>query len=217
MSVPHLGPFDALPSVAQVSRGALDGYLVEAGLSASGAAIAWLSSLTGRSHDALLTDAATVAPGAEGVVALPWFAGARAPWWQSEAHAAFLGITDAHGPAHLARAIVEGVAFDVARCLKLVAPNATDLALAGGGSAHEVWRGVLASATGLPVVRRTIDDAASVGARLLVADAMGTPMAVDDVNPVISREVGEARDVEAYTGLRGRSDDATAAVLRLGR
>ena len=124
VSVPHAGPVAALPTVAAVSRGALGGFVVEAGLSAAGAALGWLATLTGRTHDDLLDAAATVAPGADGVLALPWFAGARGPWWRADAHAAFLGLTDAHGPAELARAVVEGIAFDVARCLELVAPDA---------------------------------------------------------------------------------------------
>jgi sugar (pentulose or hexulose) kinase len=89
---------------AAVSRAALDGFLLEAGLSASGAAFGWLARLTGWHHDALFDGAADVAPGAQGLHALPWFHGARAPWWQPDAHAAFVGVTAGHGPAELARA-----------------------------------------------------------------------------------------------------------------
>ena len=71
------------------------------------------------------------------MLALPWFAGARGPWWRPDAHAAFVGLTDAHGPAELARAIVEGVAFDVARCLELIAPERAELALAGAGAGQD--------------------------------------------------------------------------------
>ena len=102
VSVPHPGPVGALPTVAAVSRGALGGFLVEAGLSASGAALDWLERLTGRPTEVLLTEAAASPPGANGVLALPWLHGARAPWWQPDAHAAFVGLTGAHGPAELA-------------------------------------------------------------------------------------------------------------------
>ena len=165
VSVPHPGPVAALPAVAAVSRGAQGGFVVEAGLSAAGAAVAWLASITGRAHDELLEAAATSAPGAGGLLVLPWFAGARAPWWRADAHAAFIGLTDAHGPAELTRGVVEGIAFDVARCLELIAPERAEIALAGAGAGHDLWRGVLAAVTGLPVVRRAVDDAASVGAR----------------------------------------------------
>ncbi|MEX0663883.1 MAG: FGGY family carbohydrate kinase [Acidimicrobiia bacterium] len=215
VSVPHTGPVDALPAVAQVSRGALGGFVVEAGLSAAGAAIAWLAGLTGRSHDDLLTAAADVPPGSSGVLALPWLAGARAPWWRADAHAAFLGLTEAHGPAELCRAMVEGVAFDVARCLDLVAPDAEELALAGGGAASVLWRSVVGSVSDRTVVRRTLDDAASVGARLIVASALGESVSVDDVNPVVAREEPDAVLVRAYPSLRATADASASAVISL--
>ncbi len=129
-SVPRPEPVE----VAQVSRGALGGFLVEAGVSAAGAATGWLASVVGRDHDELLAEAAAVEPGAGGVLALPWLHGARAPWWRPGAHAAFFGITNATGAPELARALVEGIAFDAARSLAMVAPDAEELALAGGGA-----------------------------------------------------------------------------------
>jgi xylulokinase len=215
VSVPHAGPADALPPAAQVSRGALGGFVVEAGLSAAGAAIEWLARLTGRSTDQLLAAAAAVPPGAHGVIALPWLAGARAPWWRSDAHAAFIGLTDAHGPAELARATVEGVAFDVARCLELIAPGAEELALAGAGAAGELWRQVVAGVTGRAVVRCTLDDAASVGARLVVASAIGEACIVEALNPTVAREEPNTSLTRAYASFRATADAAASAVINL--
>jgi xylulokinase len=213
VSVPHPGPVEALPTAAAVSRGATAGFVVEAGLSAAGAAVAWLASLTGRSHDDLIAAAASVVPGAGGVVALPWFAGARGPWWRADVHAAFIGLTDAHGPAELARAVIEGVAFDVARGLELIAPERAEIAMAGAGAGWELWRRVVAATARLPVVRRAVDDAASVGARLIVAAARGEQLDVDAVNPVIEREPPDADLVETYRSVRAASDAAANAVL----
>lgn len=214
VSVPHPGPVAELPSVAQVSRGALGGFLVEAGLSAAGAAVAWLARLTGRSHDDLVTGAAAVPPGANGVFALPWLAGARAPWWQPDAHAAFVGLTEAHGPAELARAVIEGVAFDVARCLDLIAPDAEELALAGGGAADALWRGIVSAVSARPVARRAIDDAASVGARLLVASALGEPLSLEHVSPVVAREEPDTGLAREYASRRETADAVASAVIK---
>jgi xylulokinase len=217
VSVPHPGPTDALTEVGAVSRGALGGFVVEAGLSAAGAAIAWMSSLTGRAHDDLLSAAASVLPGAGGALALPWFAGARAPWWRADAHAAFVGLTEAHGPAELTRAVVEGVALDAARCVELVAPERTELALAGAGAGDDLWRALLAAVTARPVVRRAVDDAASAGARLVVAAALGESLEVEDVNPIATRERPDRALVAAYGPVRVASDAAADAVLGVTR
>lgn len=214
VSVPVSEGFTAR-EVAAVSRGALDGFVLEAGLSASGAALGWLARLTGWHHDALFDGAATVAPGAEGLHALPWFHGARAPWWQPDAHAAFVGLTASHGPAELARALVEAVALDVVRCVELVAPDAVDLALAGTGAGSSLWRSVLAAACRRPTVRRALDQAASVGARLIVAAACDEALALDTINPIVERLQPDPALVDHYEQQRITADAVAAAVLAL--
>lgn len=213
VSVPHPGPATELPQVAQVSRGAFGGFVIEAGLSAAGAAIDWLSSLTGRTRDELLARAADVPPGSRSLVALPWLAGARAPWWKPDRHAAFVGLTDAHGPAELCRAIVEGVAYDAARCLDLIASQTESLALAGAGAAGDLWRDVLSGVTGKPVVRRALDDAASVGARLVVATALGETVEVDALNPAAGRDEPSVAAVHDYVSLRASADSVASKLI----
>ena len=196
-----------------MSVGPLGGYLVEAGLSAAGAALDWLGRLTGHGVASLVTAASGAPIGASGLLALPWLHGARAPWWRPDAHAAFLGVTGAHGMPEFARALVEGIGLDVARSLELVAPDADTLALAGAGAADPLWRTVLGGVTGLALTRRALDDAASVGARLLVAHARGDRVSVDDVNPVVRRETPAAEVTAAYRAVRVAADRAAATVL----
>jgi xylulokinase len=215
VSIPHPGPAGALPTVAAASRGLLGGFLVEAGLSASGSALDWLERLTGRPAEVLFTEAAASPPGANGVVALPWLQGARAPWWQLDAHAAFAGLTSAHGPGELARAVIEAVAFDVARCLELIAHGATQLAVAGGGAKGMLWRDVLGATTGFPLVRRAVDEAASVGARVVVGEALGAPVDLDVLNPVIERDEPDPDLMDRYEETRQDSDALARAVLDL--
>ncbi len=104
----------------------------------------------------------------------------------------------------------------MARGIDLVAPDAVEVVVAGGGGRQAVWRAVLAAATALPVVRRALDDAASVGARLVVAAALGEDLEVDDLNPVVEREAPDVALVAAYRDVRASSDAAAAAVLGLG-
>ncbi len=216
VSAPDPGPVGALPTAGAVSRSAqVDPFLLEAGLSASGAALAWLATLTGRGRDELVELAADVAPGARGVVALPWLHGARGPWWRSDTQAAFLGLTSAHGPADLARATIEAVGLDVARCIDLLGIDAEILALAGAGAGNALWRTVLSSATARPWNRRRHDDAASVGARLIVAAALEEAIDLDAINPVVESDEADPDLVATYCQVRRASDTAARAVLAI--
>jgi sugar (pentulose or hexulose) kinase len=216
VSVPHPGPAAALPRSAAVSRGALEGFVVEAGLSASGSALAWLARVAGRDHDDLLALAAAGSePGARGVVALPWLNGARAPFWRADAHAAFLGLSSAHDVADLSRAVVEAVACDVARCVELLASDARAIALAGGGTADDLWRATVTAATACDATRRRHDESASVGARVIVAAALEEALELDDFNPVRDVTAPEPSLVDELARVRSRSDRAADAVLDL--
>jgi sugar (pentulose or hexulose) kinase len=206
LSVPHHGPLEALPGEAQVSVGASQGYLVEAGLSDAGSALMWLERLTRVAASDLFSSAAGVPIGARGLLAFPWLHGARAPWWQPQAHAGFVGITAAHGPPEFARALIEGIALDVGRSIELVASAARRLVATGGGSSQELWISALSGATGLPVARRALDEGASAGARLLVDAASGDPLTVDDVNPIVDEEVPTRSSIHAFQKLRASSD-----------
>lgn len=215
VSVPCRGPVAALPVVAQVSCAAFDGFVVEAGLSAAGSAMEWLADLTNTAIDTLWSRAAVVEPGANGVHAYAWFNGARAPWWRADARAAFTGLTPATSAGQLARAIVESVAFDVAGSVELIAPNATRVALAGGGAANETWQTILAAVLDRSLVVRAHSDAASVGARLLAATATGESLNVEAVNAIISRVDPDTALVARYAELRVHADAGARQVLDL--
>ena len=96
-------------------------------------------------------------------------------------------------------------------------PNAAELALAGAGSAHSLWRTILAATTDRPLERRALPDVHPVGARLVVAAAAGEALDVDALNPVVEREAPDPDLVEAYRPVRSASDEAAAAVLGLHR
>ena len=74
-------------------------------VSSHGLALEWLATVTGQSLEELLAVAATVAPGAGGVLALPYFEGERAPCWNRELRAELVGIGPDTGPAELARRV----------------------------------------------------------------------------------------------------------------
>jgi sugar (pentulose or hexulose) kinase len=189
-----------------VTRGAMAGYVMEAGLSSAGSALAWVAEIAQANSATLTADAERIPAGADGLLALPWLNGARAPWWEPRAGMSFVGLAAHHAPAHLARAIVEGIAFDAARCLERSAPDAVELPLAGGGAAMPLWRQVLSGVTSRPVVSFRHGEAASVGAALLAGRAAGIDLDRDVIDPVERRETATDDDVLAYAELRMRHD-----------
>jgi xylulokinase len=226
VSLPTTTVPSPLPSGLVASRGAIGGHLLEAGLSASGAALAWLQRLTGLDQLALVDAAAKSEAGARGVVALPWLNGARAPWWRPGARAAFLNVTPAHGPGDLARALYEAVAYDVARSLQALssvhqrgtpasAAERGSLAATGGGVAGPLWVQVLAAVTGRPVILRRSGEAASAGACLLTGQAVGAPHELDRINPVVATTRPDASLAKRYRDLRPLVDRVAEGVLAL--
>ena len=212
VSVPvgHVPPPD--PGIV-VSRGALGGYVMEADLSAAGSALAWLGRLTGRRPDELSREADDIDAGAAGLLALAWLGGARAPWWEARTGLTFAGLTPVHTAAHLARALVEGVAYDAARCLDRAAPDAVELSLAGGGASMPLWRRVLSGVANRPVVARTHGEAASVGAAIVAGRALGSAFDPDRLDPVVVREEPFDSDVVAYGDLRMRHEMVARATI----
>jgi xylulokinase len=217
VSIPHPGPVPALPTQGQISRGALEGFVIEAGLSIAGGALDWLVALTGWPKAKLVTAAGDVGPGAEGLFAFPWLYGARAPWWRSDVRGAFVGLTHAHGPGELTRSVIEGVAIDVARCLDLLCPEADALSLAGRGATEPLWRTIVAGVTGRPVLRYHLDEAASVGARLLIGIASGESITVDDLNPLLAREEPAPDLTRGYAAVKEESDRVASRLMDVHR
>jgi len=189
VSVPVDASPERRPPGFALSRGALGGHVLEAGLSAAGAAVEWLSRLTGSTVLQLADQAATSPAGARGVIALPWLNGARAPWWQPGARATFANLTAAHDAGDLARAVWEAVADDVARCVERLDGAVEGVVAAGGGVAGPLWLEVLSAATGGPVTLRRSGEAASAGACRVAAVALGQDdnWPLDAINPVTAR------------------------------
>jgi len=150
-------------------------------MQAGGAALLWLSRcFYGQEQpdfELMEAEASAVAPGAEGLLFLPYLQGERAPVWDPQARAAFVGLTDRHVRAHCARAVYEGVAFAVRdlleRCRAASGLEPEELRVSGGGSASALWNQVKADVTGLPVQRVMVTDAACLGAAMLAAVGVG--------------------------------------------
>jgi xylulokinase len=147
---------------------------------AAGLALRWLrdSTLTLPSADGYETmtaAAATVPPGAGGLIFLPYLAGERTPHMDPHARGLFLGLTASHGRSHLVRAVMEGVAFalyDAYRALNLDRDAVNRAVLAGGGVRSALWRQIFADIFGLAISPLETVEQTAVGAAILAATAM---------------------------------------------
>ena len=131
----------------------------------------------GMNFDALLTPAAEVALGAEGLLFLPYLTGERTPHPDPLARGAFVGLTVRHTQPHMTRAVLEGVAFGLRDSFELM--RAAGLAtvrqvrITGGGARSRLWRQILADVLNAELVTVNTGEGAAYGAALLAATGAG--------------------------------------------
>jgi xylulokinase len=181
-----------------------------AGMATSGSLAVWTRELVGDpAFDELAAEAASVAPGAEGLLVLPYFAGERTPLLDPDARGTITGLTLRHGRGHLYRAVLEGIAFGARHNLDTLGRSRAVRPVAvGGGTRSGLWTQIVSDVTGrsqeLPVetIGASYGDAllAAEGAGLLAAgSSWARPRAVVEPNP----DSAEAYDVlyGLYRGL----------------
>jgi gluconokinase len=157
-----------------------------------GNVLRWLGRAAGADladPDAELTElAATVPPGAEGLLMLPYLSGERAPRWAGDPSGAFLGLTQRHIRAHLARAALEGVCLQLALVLEAMQAaglGLVELRATGGFARSPFWRQLLADVLGTTVGFPASEQGSAMGAALLGHVALGHLPSVDDAAALV--------------------------------
>ncbi|HEX9043929.1 MAG TPA: FGGY-family carbohydrate kinase, partial [Candidatus Limnocylindrales bacterium] len=183
-------------------------WVVGGAMAATGAALDWLAGpvLGGVRIATLLDEAAAVAPGADGLVFLPYLAGERAPIFDDGARGAFVGLTLAHTRAHLARAVLEAAAFalrHVAEPVLAAGAAVREMRLAGKPARSELWARIKADATGFPVATLAVDETAVLGAAILAAHGAGL---VPDLADAVRGMTHVTRRLEPEPALRAVYD-----------
>lgn len=235
VSAPVTRPPEKLEGGTLCSRHVVPGYfLLEQGLSTTGALLRWFRdqfaheerqraiALGADPYDLISEEAAQRPPGANGLIALPFFMGARAPRWNPEARGVLFGFTLEHTRADVARALMEGVAFEVAACLEVLRRAGFDpqgLRVLGGGAKARLWNQIKADVTGVEIQVPRVTEAASLGAAILAGCAVGLyadPMeTARSLNPVRERFTGDPQRRAAYRAIRRRYEALYQAVAPL--
>ena len=135
------------------------------------------------SFDELVTEAARVPAGSDGLLFLPYLCGERTPHPDPLARGAWIGLTNRHTRGHLTRAVLEGVAFGLkdifALMLEVGMRDVHQVRVSGGGAKSMLWRQILADVLDSEPVTVNTTEGAAYGAALLAGVAAGVWSDVD--------------------------------------
>jgi len=153
-------------------------YALEGSIFIAGAVVQWLRDGLGiikSSSDVEALAAQVTDP--DGVYLVPAFAGLGAPHWDQYARGLVAGVTRGTTAAHIARAALEGIAFQVADVLRAMQADAKiklkELRVDGGASANNLLMQFQSSLLGVPVVRPKVTETTALGAAYLAGLAVG--------------------------------------------
>lgn len=187
-----------------------EGYILENCLRSGAFLVNWFvdqfaGGRTKEVFDRLETEALALPVGSEGVMVQPYWSGCMDPHWDCDARGVVLGLSGSHRPAHVYRAILEGITLDQVlrtRAMEAAMGYAVDHFVAiGGGASSPLWRQMLADASGKPVLLSSTIEASSLGAAMLAAAGAGLYGSIEEAAREMS---GATRPVDPDRRASGR-------------
>jgi xylulokinase len=182
----------------------------------------------GMDYDRLLEPAAEIAPGAEGLLFLPYLTGERTPYPDPLARGAFVGLTVRHTMPHLTRAVLEGVAFGLRDSFELMKntglASIDQVRISGGGAKSLLWQQILADVFDSELVTVNTTEGAAYGAALLAGVGDGCWPSVDAACEATIRITGKVepnseaarRYEDVYSIYRGLYPALRASFNKMG-
>jgi glycerol kinase len=168
-------------------------YALEGATFIAGAAVQWFRDGLGLIESAAEIEAlaASVADSGE-VVFVPALAGLGAPHWRAEARGAFFGLSRGTTKAHLARALLDGIALQIVDLLKAMSADSgttiNRLRVDGGAAANDLLMQTQADLLGVSVDRPSMLEATGLGAALVAGLGSGLFHSLDDLRHTSSQE-----------------------------
>ena len=196
-------------------------YALEGNITMTGGAIDWFGQFLGATNPAAaVAELAETAPDTGGVYVVPAFAGLGAPHWDDRARGLICGLTRGTTTAHVARATLEAVAYQVRDVFDAMRSDTSQAPVAlladGGASRNDALMQFQADVLGCPVVRTASADLSALGAAWLAGLAMNVwpsldalarlPRTVDRFEPSMSaveRDTRYAGWMDAVQRARG--------------
>lgn len=188
-------------------------WVLEGVLGTAASCYQWLRDKFARDMSFDDLNAAAEAVEEPGMVAFyPNLAGGSAPHW-NDAGGIFANLTLNADIGHLARAVLEGVAYKMrenVEAMRALTSQQQELRIFGGGANSDLWCRIIADVTGIPVVRPGSAETALLGAAMLARRALGMPAAVPSdaqtrrFEPDAARMRAYSAAYEAYEAKRRR-------------
>ena len=203
-----------LTTIAWQRDGQTD-YALEGSVFVGGAIVQWLRDGLGIIESS--SDVAALATSVEdngGVYLVPALAGLGAPHWAPYARGTIVGLTRGSTAAHIARAALEGIAYQVADLVDAMGADAgqpmTELRVDGGAAANDLLMQFQADLLQIPVVRPTILETTALGAAYLAGLTVDYWSSLDNVaaNWQVDRTFEPARSADDAAALRQRWNNA---------
>ncbi len=158
----------------------------EMDLLATGTGFRWLTTLLGSTDEELLNRAAAAPPGANGLFFAPYLAGGeQGALWDPTLRGTLHGLSLSHTASDVARAFIEGVQFEIRRCIDVLSEAAPvrHVVLAGHATSRRETLGMVADMLGRPVKAYEHRSPAALGAAQLAALAGSTAASTDSATP----------------------------------
>ncbi len=186
-------------------------YALEGAIFVTGAAVQWLRDGLQIVGSAAETEAiAATAPTSEGVVFVPALTGLGAPHWDPHARGLIIGLTRGTTRAHIVRATLEAIAFEVRDVLETMPAKLSSLRVDGGASANDLLCQIQADQIGVPVERPELVETTALGAAFLAGLGTGVWDSTDQLRETwqLDRSFSPAGDREAADAAHARWIDA---------
>ena len=161
-------------------------HALEGSILVSGSAVGWLrDGLEMIEQSSEIGPLAASVPDPGGVHFVPALTGLGAPYWDPDARGAILGITRGTTRAHIARAALEGIAFQVVEVVEAMQSDSgvalTELRVDGGASANDLLMQIQADLLGVPIVRPVNVETTALGAAYLAGLGAGIWTSTDEI------------------------------------
>ncbi len=146
-------------------------HLMGVMLSAGGSLRWFRDIIKEKSYSSITEEAKKIPPGSEGLMFLPYLTGERTPYPDPNARGVFFGLSLKHTRAHMARAVMEGVAFGLKDSIEIMKeiglPVDSSLVASGGGGKDALWCQIQADIFNRNMERLESEEGPAYGAALL--------------------------------------------------